>query len=246
MERTAWRPQGADNFRDLGCLTTTDGRRVRAGLVYRSDTLQELTATDVATLVDTVGLRLVIDLRLPAESLREGHGLLGYSSVRLVNLPLDVAGKEAGEPVPDLAHDQMAQHYFGYLAPSAASIVAVFDLLATAELPAVIHCAAGKDRTGAMSALILAAIGVPGAQIAEDYALSHESAPRVFARLRRLPSYGKRIDRLPDEVRGALPSTMLLFLSEIENRYTSVPALLEELGVTRDTLARVTARLVEG
>ena len=96
-----WRPAGTANFRDLGGLPTDDGQ-IRPGLLFRSDTLQELTADDVDVLVRRLGLRLVVDLRAPEEVAGEGRGLLEAEPVRHVNLALHSRDQR---PIPDLTAD---------------------------------------------------------------------------------------------------------------------------------------------
>jgi hypothetical protein len=88
----SWRPAGTANFRDLGGLPTEDGGRIRPGLLFRSDTFQELTAADVDMLVRRLELQLVVDLRTPGEVAGEGRGLLEVEPVRHVNLALHPAG----------------------------------------------------------------------------------------------------------------------------------------------------------
>jgi hypothetical protein len=245
MSNRGWQPAGTDNFRDLGGRPTVDGGRVRRGLVFRSDTLQEISPADAEVLVEELGVRLIIDLRLRAESEREGHGVLADRPLRIVNLPLDVADRESAHAVPALTGSMIIEHYLGYLRPSAATVVSVMTLLADTEAPAIVHCAAGKDRTGVMAALVLGAVGTPDAEIVADYADSDGSVERVFARLQRLPSYGQRLGQLPADARAANPGTMAGFLDELKRRHQSVPGLLRDLGVPDGTLSRLTDRLVE-
>ena len=159
-----WRPAGTANFRDLGGLPTEDGGCIRPGLLFRSDTLRELTAADVDVLVRRLGLQLVVDLRAPGEVAGEGRGLLEAEPVRHVNLALHSRDQR---PIPDLTADTLVQHYLGYLAVSTAAAAEAFRLLAGDGLPAVVHCAAGKDRAGVMAGLVLRAVGVPADVVAE-------------------------------------------------------------------------------
>lgn len=239
---SSWRPAGAHNFRDLGGLPTEDGGHIRPGLLFRSDTVQELTNSDVDVLVHRLGLRLVIDLRAAAEVEREGRGLLAGFPVRHVNLPLD---SKDDRPIPDLAADTLVQHYLGYLAVSAGALAQVFRLLADGELPAVVHCAAGKDRTGVTAALVLRAVGVPVDVVAEDYARSASAVPHILARLRRLPSYADRIDLLPPEVHACQAETMAEFLAAVDEQFGSVPGFLRGAELEPDVLNRLRTRLME-
>jgi protein tyrosine/serine phosphatase len=237
-----WRPAGTANFRDLGGLPTEDGGRTRSGLLFRSDTLQELTEPDVEVLVHQLGLRLVVDLRASGEVETEGRGLLAGSAVRHVNLALNSRDERA---IPDLTADSLVGHYLGYLAVSAAAAVQVFHSLADDGLPAVVHCAAGKDRTGVMTALLLRALGVPAEVVAQDYARSADAIPKILARLRRLPSYADRIDLLPADVHACSADTMSQFLTALDEQYGSVPQFLQLAGLDGDVLTRLQQRLVE-
>jgi protein-tyrosine phosphatase len=237
-----WQPAGTHNFRDLGGLRTEDGGRTRPGLLFRSDTVQELTGEDVDVLVHRVGLRLVVDLRGAAEVEREGRGLLAGSPVRHVNLPLDSKDDRA---IPDLALDTLVQHYLGYLAVSPGAIAQAFRVLADGGLPAVVHCAAGKDRTGVTTALVLRAVGVPADVVAEDYARSAPAVPQVLDRLRRLPSYADRIDQIPVDVHACEAETMTAFLASVDDQFGSVPGFLADAGLKPDVVERLRARLVE-
>lgn len=239
---TPWQPSGTFNFRDLGGLPTEDGGRTRSGLLFRSDTLQELTEPDVDVLVHEVGLRLIVDLRAPGEVDTEGLGLLSGSRVRHINLALSSRDERA---IPDLTADSLVGHYLGYLAVSAAAAVQVFQSLADDGLPAVVHCAAGKDRTGVMTALLLRALGVPAEAVAQDYARSADAIPEILARLRRLPSYADRIDLLPADVHECSADTMTEFLAALDAEYGSVPQFLRQAGLDGDLLTRLRQRLVE-
>ena len=92
---------GADNVRDLGGLPTGDGRRTRYGRLVRSASVLELTETDVRSLVEDRGLRLVVDLRLPEETGHGGGGLLAERVHRYANLPLRTADMVPTDAVPD-------------------------------------------------------------------------------------------------------------------------------------------------
>lgn len=239
--RSDWKPAGTHNFRDLGGLPTDDGGRTLPGLLFRSDTVQELTDADVQVLVSELGLRLVIDLRGAAEVEREGRGLLAGFPVQHVNLPLDSKDERA---IPDLAVDTLVQHYLGYLAVSADALLQVFRLLADDGLPAVVHCAAGKDRTGVTTAMVLRAVGVQADAVAQDYARSAPAVPQVLARLRRLPSYADRIDLLPVEVHACEAETMTQFLAAVDEQFGSVRGYLHELGLESHVIDQLRARLV--
>ena len=122
--------RGADNVRDLGGLSTGDGRCTRHGRLLRSATLQELTETDMQSLVDGVGLRLVVDLRLPEEAGQQGRGPLAERVGAYANLPFRTADMVRTDVIPDVAGIDLLTHYRGFLEASGAEIVTAVGLLA--------------------------------------------------------------------------------------------------------------------
>lgn len=235
---------GADNFRDLGGYRTDDGRRVRWRRLFRSASLQELTDDDVAVLRDEVGLRVMIDLRAPSEVAREGSGPLRRAGVRYLNVP--VIREHAGYryEVPDRV--DLGAQYFEIAEDAGPSLAAIFELLAETDgTPAVLHCAAGKDRTGIASALVLGVLGVPPADLAEDYALSEPHMAAVRARLRRLPSYGDRVDRVPHEVWSAAAVNMQDLLQRIDQHYGGLRQWARAQGVADRIVDALEDRLLE-
>lgn len=236
---------GADNVRDLGGLPTRDGAATRFGVFLRSATLQELTAADVTTLLD-LGLRLVVDLREPGEVEREGRGRLEQHDVGYVNLTVRSGDALPADVVPDVVDIDLAEHYLGYVQASAATLSEALRLLSLpANRPALFHCAAGKDRTGVLTALLLDAVGVPPEAIVADYAATAPNADAVFARLRRRPTY-RYLDRLPAHVRTADGETMRRFLDGFHARYGGTARWLTDLGADPDIVPRLRAALVGG
>src|SRR3989442_15520992 len=156
---------GAFNFRDLGGYATADGRRIRWGQVFRSDTLDNLSDDDLEVL-RLLGLRTVVDLRTRNEAERDGRGPLGSEPVHYVHL--SVLPEEGGESVaaPDTEAAGIGARYLWYLEAGAAALAAALQLVAdSAGHPLVFHCTAGKDRTGVLSALVLGCLGVDRATI---------------------------------------------------------------------------------
>lgn len=211
---------GADNVRDLGGLSTADGRRTRHGRLIRAASVLELTAADVRSLVDGIGLRLVVDLRLAEEAGHLGHGLLVQRVGSYANLPLRTADMMRADVIPDGAGIDLLPLYKGFLEASAPEIVAAVRLLAEpGNQPALFHCAAGKDRTGVLAAILLDAVGVTQEAIIADYALTGANMDRVVARLSRLPWYREPMSRLPAEAHLAAPETMQHFLHHLHTRH---------------------------
>jgi hypothetical protein len=145
---------GALNFRDLGGYHTVDGRRTRSGLVYRSNSLQELTQDDVARLRWDLRVATVLDLRSPKEIARDGHGPFMDEGVRYINIPVLHERNDSGRPGA-IAHG-LVERYLSYLRAGGDNVVEALRTIAEDDvLPVVFHCSAGKDRTGVFAALLL-------------------------------------------------------------------------------------------
>ena len=236
--------QGAHNCRDLGGLPTVDGRTVRPGRVLRCDSTAGFTDADVALLTDALGLRTVLDLRTRQEILAH-PSRLSDRPVRHVNLPIRTAGPHAGQlgprreaadaetrpPItgvdvsaaagaqaPEEPARRLAEGYQAYLEGSSAVIVAALELLAEpATTPALVHCTAGKDRTGVVVAMLLSTLGVPAEDIIGDYAATDPHMPGVVRRIRSSPLFRDNgVADLPPWVFRAQPDTMRAFLQQLD------------------------------
>lgn len=240
---------GTLNFREVGGLATADGRRLRHGRLFRSDTLQYLTEESVRRLTRELGVITVVDLRLPYEVELEGRGSLAEVPHRYHHLPFLVRGSEQeGTAAPRFTSqdDVIVQHYLGYLASSPDAVAGVVAALAEpGALPAVVHCAAGKDRTGVAVAMVLAAVGVPADAIAAEYAAGAERMAEVFAQLRRMKSYGERLDAMPAEARVTEATTMARFLAAVEQEYGGVRRFLGDQGIDDATVEQLREQLTE-
>ncbi|MFE1594888.1 tyrosine-protein phosphatase [Nocardia sp. NPDC058705] len=203
--------RGAVNARDLGGLRTLDGRQVRRLRVLRSDLLTGLDAGDVSFLLGECGLRTIVDLRAPGETVTDGTGSVVEAVATYRNLHVYGASRvrlDLTEVAPD---GSMFDRYCEYLEHSSENIAAVLRLLATpGQMPALIHCAAGKDRTGVVIALLLAVAGVRADDIIADYAAT---TPNLAALRARGP---RPDDRVPAWVFAADAATMRQFLTYLD------------------------------
>jgi protein-tyrosine phosphatase len=237
---------GAHNVRDLGGLRAAGGQTQR-GVLLRSDALDACSPADVEQLVDSVGLAHVIDLRTQAERTERGRGLLGDSKVRYTELSLIDEGQatqrnttraEAFAAGGDPSRI-MADSYVQLLEMGGTPFVTAVDrIVAPGGSPVLIHCAAGKDRTGVMIALLLDAAGVDRDAIVADYAATHERMERVVARLRAARDFQKVAAEIPAFVMEARPATMELFLQDLDQRWNGASNFLMESGATAETLER--------
>src|SRR5881227_4063439 len=189
--------QGASNFRDLGGYPTIDGRTTRWRHIFRSNHLGQLTAADIAV-VRALGVRSAFDFRGVEE---RAAGVCVVNEITVHSLPIEptvVAALRAelgrGRLTAPVALELMRESYRNYVRHNTASFRNLFGHLLEDRAPLVIHCTAGKDRTGFASALILHALGVSDDVIAEDYLLTN----RYY---RRDPNNGSE---LPDDVKNVL------------------------------------------
>ena len=230
---------GCLNFRDLGGYPTTSHRRVRWGTLYRSDALHDLTERDVRTVRDDLGVRLVIDLRSEGEVTSEGIGLLPGIAVGYQHVPLLEGIRELPE------RDDMGHRYFVILEQASAHVSAILERLAESPNPTVFHCAAGKDRTGMVAAVVLGILGVPDLKIVEDYVLTSCALDGILDRLTQMPSYELLREELPLETLHARPETMESLLARIRKRFGSMRGYARSAGTTEETLRKLEERLVE-
>lgn len=229
---------GASNFRDLGGYLGHEGRAVRWRKLFRSNHLGHLTSADKAVL-SQLGVRSAFDFRGKHERV---EALCGIDHIETHSLPVEPtvvaslrAIHESGRmSTPDDALEVMRESYRGYVEHNTPRFRALFAHLLEDRAPLVIHCTAGKDRTGFACALILHTLGVADDVIAEDYLLTNQF-------YRRDPSASSD---LPDEVRQVLGTVHATFLGAafqtIDAGYGNLDNYLRDgLGIgaaERDTL----------
>jgi protein tyrosine/serine phosphatase len=233
------RLEGVDNVRDVGGLPLREGGTTRAGVLLRSASLQYLTPADVMRLVDEVGLRLVLDLRTPEEIERYGSTALTDAGVETV--PLTLIG-ESRNYLPETGDDTdpLLRNYLGYLADHPANVVAAVRRLAAADAgPALVHCAAGKDRTGTVVALVLDAVGVERDAVVADYALSSEQIETMFRRWTTASGDPMPEDLTPHHPRAEVMETVLARLDE---QHGGAAGWLAANGLTDEELERLRER----
>ena len=238
------------NFRDLGGYPVADGRHLRWGALYRSDTLHRLTAADVEVF-RALGLRTVVDLRSSTEI--DQYGRLGISDAGLTwrNVPMldnvRLSPRDPSEPPLELAPEESPGEGYVRIAEEFAPAVAeTFRILATQDaLPAVFHCTSGKDRTGIVAALMLDVLGVADDVIASDYCLTEAAQERSTPWIEQHePEFAAFLAQIPPERRAPRPARILDFLGGLRARYGSVPEFLTRSGVPERQLNILRARVV--
>ena len=164
--------EGTRNVRDLGGYETRDGRQTRWGRFLRSDGLQGVTAAGREKLLG-LGLKTVVDLRRGSELAVAPSVFAGSPDVAYHHLDMIGEGPlEEAHPLSDGA-ERIAHTYCLWLDLRQEAVCRILGTLAAPDaLPALYNCAAGKDRTGVTSAMLLSVAGVDDDLIATDYTLS--------------------------------------------------------------------------
>ncbi|MEJ3656650.1 tyrosine-protein phosphatase [Actinomycetes bacterium KLBMP 9759] len=232
--------EGLDNVRDVGGLPLRDGGSTRSGVLLRSASLRHATADDVDKLVKVFGLKLVLDLRRPFEIERDGPTPVANAGVETV--PLTFIG-ERGEAFPEAGEDldPLVSIYRGYLADMPQNVVTAVRRLAAEDAgPSLVHCAAGKDRTGTLVALVLDAVGVERDAIIADYVLSGEKIEAMFRRWTSVSG-----DPMPSNLDAHKPRAGVIaaVLEHLDHEHGGAAGWLLANGLTQEELDRLRERL---
>ena len=229
----------ASNLRDLGGWPTRDGRRVRTGLVFRAPALAALSPEDQA-IVAVLDLRTVCDLRGTSEARATPVDLAG---ARRLPLPIEPSvgaslrdilrtGQDSGHASPEDMLELLRDAYRAYALQSFPQYRALFEaLLAPGGTPLLLHCSAGKDRTGFGSALFLSALAVAWDDVMEDYLATNTLWRREIASNFDLPPAVK------DTLFSAHDSLLTAAFEALRTEYGSLDAYLER-AIGLDAAAR--------
>ena len=244
--------EGVFNFRDVGGYRADGNSSVAWRRVFRAGALERMSESDVALATSELGLSTVLDLRHTDEIASVEHelGLLYESGVKrhhLSLIPAETRFVDYRRSMDErFGAGQSGPRYAGLLRLAGQQLAAVFELLAErSTYPVVIHCTAGKDRTGITIALLLNLVGVSDEQVAADYELSSLSAGALIdylqsiGRLRDLPA-----DQWRDRV--ATPaSNMQEFLRLLRATHGDARGYLRSQGLSDQTLDRVAGHVLE-
>jgi protein-tyrosine phosphatase len=235
---------GASNFRDLGGYSGKDGRTVRWRQIFRSNHLGHLTQADIAVL-RPLGLRSAFDFRGTEERVA---AICSLAEISVHSLPIEptvvaaLRARVAGGVVLSStdALEVMQDSYRNYVRYNTPRFRALFAHLLEDRAPLVIHCTAGKDRTGFACALILHVLGVSAPVVAEDYLLTNRFYQRDMS----------ASSELPDAVRQVLGSVQASFLAAafdaVSAEYGDLGSYLSDgLGLGPGERAELEARYLE-
>ncbi len=233
------------NVRDLGGLPTADGGTVRRGRLYRGDGVHRLAGADLEK-ARRLGLRTVIDLRTDGEIGRTSRFPVEQYPVDWYHLPIiRRMWSEDDLEATTGAADFLRDRYVAMLGEGAESIARIVELVADGP-PTLFHCAAGKDRTGVVAAVLLGLLGVSAEEIATDY---HATAGAVAAFVDWLTvAHPEEMDSMtsqPPEYLEAPREAMTGFLRQVDERYGSMKGLADHLGVASATVERLRATLLD-
>jgi protein-tyrosine phosphatase len=240
--------EGQGNFRDLGGYRAVDGRHIKWGMIYRSGELSHLTEVDYRRL-STLRIRTVYDLRDQSERTSQPT-LWGAGAVNaFVSAKTGVisgALSPLSDPTIDAGRARAALGDFYAQMPDlyAPEFRVIIHELLEGHAPLLLHCTAGKDRSGVASALVLAALGVPRETIVQDYALTDQllkpstEPPKT--------EFMRRFQALPSDVQHAMmsadPAYIAAAFRSMETRYGSVKGYLStELGIGPAEISRLRA-----
>ena len=248
--------EGGSNFRDLGGYPTADGHTVKRGLLFRSGAMAGLTPADEQYLGE-FGFKSVVDLRSDEELDLYPNAWAQHANLNYVHHDYSMMDmmKQAATQKSDKAGDYsgMYNHFMDFLKPQ---LTLYFNTLLNGDVPAVVNCSAGQDRTGVTSALLLTTLGVDRELVIEDYLLSTdfreplkekgnvdlEEAAETNAFAAMMLKYGADKDTSrPNPLITADGTPLVLFtLKAIDEKYGSVAAYLEqELGIDAQAQAKL-------
>ena len=236
------------NFRDLGGYPTLSGQMTKWRTLFRSDGLHRLRDADDMAQVQQLGLKAVIDLRTEREQHEQGIFPTEEIAVDFHHLSIvDVTWSDTETPEFDDEVEFLVWGYRDMLEIGSSRFADAMNVLAQANsLPAVFHCAAGKDRTGILAALVLSSLGVDDEHISADYGLTQDAMQRTiaWAQIHR-PEMAERYASIPQAYLAADPRAMEIILSELAQQYGSVRNYVREIGVADATVEALANLLLE-
>ncbi|MFJ2621013.1 tyrosine-protein phosphatase [Glutamicibacter sp. NPDC087344] len=231
------------NLRDLGGIPVAGGL-LREKMAIRTDDLAYVT-DQVATQLVADGLDAIIDLRSPLEVTTTGRGPLGSLPVNYHHLPLlnDIASQTPGNP-GELTHEAMGGMYLGMIENCAPQLVTALNIIAFTKGTTAFHCAAGRDRTGVLAAVLLLALGASDQDIITDYARTGNNMPAIMERNRPVmgamwKALGIDVDQFNADglLQGGMEISMRSTLTALRERHGDPLRPLLNAGLSADTIA---------
>jgi len=238
--------EGCFNFRDIGGYLNQDGRKVKKGLYFRAGRQDRMTDKDLAQLSE-LNISTQIDLRKQEEVLDQGRGPLEAMGANYINIAVIPEG--GSDKLNKLVGDTgiSGKRYLGYLEFGPTSWLRLFGILAEEEnLPVLLHCTAGKDRTGVSTAFLLSVLGVSREVIEADYLLTNLDTERQADFIESTVGYPEGYDREKMiTIAGVPQDAMKDFLDGVESKWGSVVEYLQKIGITQDQMNKIRDNFLE-
>lgn len=236
--------QGLVNFRDVGGLPLSKGGTTKRGVLFRSESLQEATDEDAQLLLGECAITSVVDLRSARETVTEGRGPLAGASVTYVNVPLNPAPVDLTTASDMRPGELTAQVYRAFADDAAGGLPRVFRLLPhLLETPTLVHCAAGKDRTGLVIAMSLEIAGVERDAVIADYLVSEKNNHRVNDMLSRSPRYRAHMTKVHPEFYEVHEFAITEYLRSLDRDFGGVRGWARSQGIAEEQLDRISGYL---
>ena len=238
--------EGCFNFRDIGGYRNQDGKRVKKGLYFRAGRQDRMSDKDLSQLSD-LKISTQIDLRRPDEVLEQGKGPLEAMGAKYINIAV----------IPEGGSDQLnrlvgdtgisGKRYLGYLEFGPTSWLRLFGILSELDnLPVVLHCTAGKDRTGVSTAFLLSILGVSRDVIEADYLLTNLDTERQADFIESTVGYPEAYDRERMIAIAGVPETAMKdFLDGVESKWGTVVEYLQKIGITQEQMDTIRYNFLE-
>ena len=238
--------EGCFNFRDIGGYLNKEGKKIKKGIYFRTGRQDRMSNKDLSELKN-LKISTQIDLRKPEEILDQGKGPLEQMGAEYFNIPI----------IPDGGSDHLSRlvgdtgisgkRYLGYLEFGPEPWLKIFEILAYKDsLPLVLHCTAGKDRTGVSTAFLLSILGVNRNVIEADYLLTNLDTERQANFIESTVGYpdGYNRERMISAA-GVPQDAMKVFLDGVESKWGSVVGYLQEVGISSYQIDRIRDNFLE-
>jgi protein-tyrosine phosphatase len=251
--------EGAFNFREIGGLKTSDGRVLKSGLLFRSDELSKLTKNDLDKFAQ-LKIKTVVDLRTQNERDSRGDNIPKDSNIKVINISLSHQSRNVNYfqlfwfltfRSGNFDFEQyIKDHYHSYSFECRSSVNQIFTLLSNPDnLPALLHCTVGKDRSGFISALIQLLCGVDRSVVLEDYMLTNVYAGPRIRKISLLVRWISLFRIKPERMQPlfqAIPEYLNSALDNILSKYDSIEDyLVNAINLDNDVLSKLKNNILE-
>jgi protein-tyrosine phosphatase len=236
----------AINLRDVGGLPCRGGGSTRHLVLLRSGSLRLLTATDARVLMSVCGVGVVVDLRTARELAVDGPSALARAGVATLHLPL---GREDRAVLPGAADGAdpaaaLRRAYREYLDERGHHVAMLARTIAGSTGATLVHCAAGKDRTGVAVGVVLDAVGVERSAVVADYTATNDVIEEVVRTLAAAHGRTREIEGVDPAAYLARPAVLTELLERLDDDHGGAAAWLLDRGLAPSELAALRRRLV--